>query len=62
MATAQEAIASLKSLADAYRDFLQLAYDALDPSATPEEREVMREQIKFFIDNKPATKTGDEKK
>jgi hypothetical protein len=50
MATAQQATQALKDLSQAYRDFLQLAHDALAPDATPEEREVMREQIKLFLD------------
>jgi hypothetical protein len=49
MATAQQATQALKELSQAYRDFLQLAHDALAPDATPEEREVMREQIKLFL-------------
>jgi hypothetical protein len=49
MATAQQATQALKDLSQAYRDFLQLAHDALAPDATPEERKVMRDQIKLFL-------------
>jgi hypothetical protein len=53
MATADQALDAFQSLMDTYREFLQLAHDALAPDATPEQREVMREQIKLFIDEKP---------
>jgi len=49
MATAQEAVEALKGLTKAYREFLQLAHDALAPDATPEAREIMREQIANFL-------------
>jgi hypothetical protein len=52
MATAQQATQALRELSQAYRDFLQLAHDALAPDATPEERKAIREQIKLFIDGK----------
>ena len=55
MATAQQATQALKELSQAYRDFLQLAHDALAPDATPEQREVMREQIKLFLGESQGT-------
>jgi len=54
MATAQEALESFGKMMDAYREFLQLAYDALAPDATNAQREAIREQIKQFIDDRPA--------
>jgi hypothetical protein len=53
MATAKEALDSFSEMMDAYREFLQLAYDALAPDATRAQREAIREQIKLFIDEKP---------
>jgi hypothetical protein len=53
MATADQALDAFQSLMDTYREFLQLAHDALAPDATPEQREVMREQIKLFLDDRP---------
>jgi hypothetical protein len=53
MATAKEALDSFSEMMDAYREFLQLAYDALAPDATRAQREAIREQIKLFIDDRP---------
>jgi hypothetical protein len=53
MATADQALDAFQSLMDTYREFLQLAHDALAPDATPEQREVMREQIQLFLDDRP---------
>ena len=54
MATAKQALDSFGELMDAYREFLQLAHDALAPDATQAQREVVREQIKLFISDRNA--------
>jgi len=53
MATAQEALDAFESLMDTYREFLQLAYDALAAEATQEQRDLIREQIEIFLDARP---------
>ncbi len=53
MATPEEALDAFESLMNTYREFLQLAHDALAAEATQEQREAMREQIKIFLDARP---------
>ena len=57
MATAQQATQALRELSNAYREFLKLAYDALAPDATLQQREVMREQIADFLGETARDKT-----
>lgn len=44
-----DAIDQLESLLDSYQNILKLCYDALDASASQEQRDALRKSIESFV-------------